>query len=427
MPDVSLIVEGTYPYRTGGVSIWLDRLLRGLPDVTFAVTHLGGADSLPGREVFDRPPNLVAVRDLILDPERERPAADDHGHLPDARVQHALSTGAASSLAAQAARAGRGRFLLTEHGLTWREAALGIEAYKGGGGGGNPGQGNQPGGDNPGQGNQPGGGNPGKGNQASGANVDSQNHLGGQRRAALHADREPLVARRLAQEAYDAADIVTTVCAENSRLQIALGADATRTHVIPNGVQSTPMWERPGTGDLWIGLVGRVVGVKDIGTFLRACAIVARQRSDVRFAVVGPLDHEPAYAQRCIALARRLGLESRLVFTGETDPAPWYRRLDMLCLTSVSEAQPLVVLEAMAAGLPVVCTAVGGCAQLVGAGGIVTAPGTPRATADALLRLCGDRELRARLGAAGRARSRHRHDANAVHATYHRLYETLAG
>ena len=400
MPDVSLIVEGTYPYRTGGVSTWLDRLLRGLPDVTFSVTHLRGPDSPPAPSVFDRPRNLVAVRDLTLDPDREGPAADDHRHLPDARVQHALSTGAASTLAAQAARAGRGRFLLTEHGLAWREAALGIEAYKGGGGGGNP---------NPGNPN-PGNPNPGKPG-----------------RAELRADRVPLVARRLAQEAYDAADIVTSVCAENSRLQVALGADATRAHVIPNGVRRQPAWERPASRELWIGLVGRVVGVKDIGTFLRACALVARQRSDVRFAVVGPLDHDPVYAQRCVGLARRLGLESRLVFTGETDPDPWYRRLDVLCLTSVSEAQPLVVLEAMAAGLPVVCTAVGGCAQLVGSGGIVTAPGTPRATADALLRLCGDRDLRARLGAAGRARSRRRHDANAVHATYHRLYETLAG
>lgn len=403
MVDVSLMVEGTYPYLTGGVSTWVDRLVRGLPDVTFAVTHLRRADSPPAPEVFDRPSNLVAVRDLTLDPERERPAADDHRHLPDARVQHALSTGAASTLAAQAARAGRGRFLLTEHGLAWREAALGIEAYKGGGGGGGK---PNPGNPNP--------GNPNPGNPKPG-------------RGELHADRAPLVARRLAQEAYGAADIVTSVCAENTRLQIALGADATRTHVVPNGVPAAPAQERPASRELWIGLVGRVVGVKDIGTFLRACALVARQRSDVRFAVVGPLDHDPAYAQRCIALARRLGLESRIVFTGDTDPALWYRRLDVLCLTSVSEAQPLVMLEAMAAGLPVVCTAVGGCAQLVGSGGIVTAPGAPRATADAVLRLVGDRDMRARLGAAGRARSRHRHDANAVHATYHRLYETLAG
>ena len=49
------------------------------------------------------------------------------------------------------------------------------------------------------------------------------------------------------------------------------------------------------------------------------------------------------------------------------------------------------------------------------------------ATADALLRLCRDRELRERLGAAGRVRSRHRHDATAVNAAYRRLYETLAG
>jgi glycosyltransferase involved in cell wall biosynthesis len=98
----------------------------------------------------------------------------------------------------------------------------------------------------------------------------------------------------------------------------------------------------------------------------------------------------------------------------------------VLCLTSVSEAQPLVVLEAMAAGLPVVCTAAGGCAELVGGAGIVTVPCAPHATANALLRLCADRELRQRLGSAGRVRARERHDPDAVHRAYGRLYAELA-
>src|ERR1700737_4575010 len=98
MVDVSLIAEGTYPYRTGGVSTWIDRLMRGLPDVTFAVTHLRYANAPVGPAVYARPPNLVAVSDVVLDRERERPVADAHRALPEARVQHALSTGAASAL-----------------------------------------------------------------------------------------------------------------------------------------------------------------------------------------------------------------------------------------------------------------------------------------------------------------------------------------
>jgi glycosyltransferase involved in cell wall biosynthesis len=235
-----------------------------------------------------------------------------------------------------------------------------------------------------------------------------------------------VVARRLAEEAYSAADIVTSVCVQNGRLQIALGADPARVRVIPNGAPATPVLEHSASEAIWVGMVGRVVGVKDVHTFLRSCALVADQRSDVRFAVVGPLDHEPAYVERCLALAGRLGLGSRLVFTGETDPNAWYRRLDILCLTSVSEAQPLVVLEAMAAGLPVVCTEVGDCADLVGPAGIVTAPGAPKATADALLRLCADRALRERLGTAARARARQRHDPDTVHQAYRRLYSQLA-
>lgn len=397
MVDVSLIVEGTYPYRTGGVSTWLDGLVRGLPDVSFAVTHLGDADAPARAALYDRPANLVAVRDAALDGERARPADDAHEALPDARVHHALSTGAASELAAQAAGAGRGRFLLTEHGLTWREAALGIEAYKGGGGGGQPGE--------------DGGGGPGRSRTEDGA---------------LRADRRPAVALRLARGAYAAADAVTSVCAPNAHLQRYLGADPARLHVIPNATPPVTTGDRRPGDELWIGLVGRVVGVKDVQTFLHACALVARRRDDVRFAVVGPLDHDPQYAERCRALATRLGLGARLVFTGETPTAPWYERLDALCLTSVSEAQPLVALEAMAAALPVVCTDVGGCAQLVGPAGIVTAPRAPRATAEALLRLCADDDLRRRMGAAGRRRVQQAHAPDLVHGAYRRLYQRLA-
>src|SRR3981189_2384248 len=113
MIDISLIAEGTYPYRTGGVSTWIDRLIRGLPDVTFAVTHVRDADAPVPAAVYDRPPNLTEVNDLALDPDRVHPVADVHRAVPEARVQHALCTGGPSALAAQAARAGRGRFLLT--------------------------------------------------------------------------------------------------------------------------------------------------------------------------------------------------------------------------------------------------------------------------------------------------------------------------
>src|SRR5207249_8569234 len=115
------------------------------------------------------------------------------------------------------------------------------------------------------------------------------------------------------------------------------------------------------------------------------------------FAVIGPTDHEPGYVERCRRLATELEIGDRVTFTGETDPAPWYGRLDAVALTSVSEAQPLALLEAMAAGRPVVATAVGGCPELVADAGLIVPPRNPTATAHALLRLAADPALRVRL------------------------------
>lgn len=143
------------------------------------------------------------------------------------------------------------------------------------------------------------------------------------------------------------------------------------------------------------------------------------------FAVVGPLDHDPGYAARCVALAARLGLGERLVFAGEADTDAWLRRLDVVALTSVSEAQPLALLEAMSAGIPVVATDVGGCRALVGGAGLVVPPASPRAAADALSRLLLDPALRQRLGASGRRRVALRHRPERLARAYRSLYEEV--
>jgi len=222
---------------------------------------------------------------------------------------------------------------------------------------------------------------------------------------------------------YGAAGAVTSVCGPNARAQQALGATGAR--VIPNPVGPAP--ERaPDTSGFLVGFVGRVVAVKDVATFLQACAVVAEKRADARFVVIGPMDHEPEYAQACVELAVRLGLEERIEFTGATDPAPWLARMDALVLTSLSEAQPLVALEAMAAGVPVVATDVGGCREAIGDAGLLTRSGNPAGTAAALLRLAADDLLRARLGAAGRRRASTTHDPGRVYGAYREMYARLA-
>ena len=373
MTDVCLTVENSYPYRTGGVSEAVDDLVRSLPDVRFSILHLHDPDERPGTAAYASPANVTRVLTAPIGPSAS-------AAVPDALIYHALCTGEASEVAGAAARERDAAFLLTEHGLAWHEARLGVVGCK-----------------------------PFRTRPRPGQDVI----------AAL---------RRQVPHAYQRADAITTVCADNARRQIAWGADPRRVAVLPNAVapQRTPS---PSGRPLTVGLVGRVVPVKDVVTFLRACRLVADLRDDVRFEVIGPLDHDPSYVDRCLVIVEELDLGRCVRFRGPEPRTRWPESLDVAVLTSVSEAQPLALLEAMAAGRPTVSTAVGGCAELLGGSrpaGLLTRPRDPRATAAAILRLAADPALRAEMGAEGRRRARLRHDPDAVAGAYRRLYERLS-
>ena len=360
MTDVALVVEGSYPYVTGGVSAWVQQLIEGLPDVSFSVANLGGAD-IPA---YERPANLVEIVDLELDPE----TGESAGELPEASVYHALATGSASSAAARAARDRNGAFVLSEHGLAWLEARLGIVGC-------------------------------------------GPKHVN-------DADRIEAQARR----AYREASVVTAVCAWSARRQASLGASGVR--VLENAAfLSEGERERDASAPL-IGFVGRVVPVKDVLAFIDACRAIADEVPAARFVVVGPLDQDAEYAERCHARAESLALD--VLFTGASDPSAWYAQLDALVLTSRSEAQPLVALEAMAAGVPVVATDVGGCADLLRGCGLVTRVGDPAQTAAAVLRVLRDEHLRATLTNAARFRIEQRHAPAALAGSFRSLYEAAA-
>lgn len=361
MVDVALVVEGSYPYVTGGVSAWAQQLIEGLPDVSFSVVNLGEAE-VPR---YSRPANLVEVLDRPLDPDTGEVA----GGLPEATIYHALATGSAGEVARHAAAARGRRFLLSEHGLAWLEARIGIVGCKGPKG-----------------------------------KVD------------------PLLVEAQARRAYVDAFAVTSVCAWNARCQGSLGARGVR--VLQNAAPAASFGLERDRGAPLVGFVGRVVAVKDVLAFLDACRLVADRVPAARFVVVGPLDQDVAYAESCRARAESLALE--IEFTGAADAAAWYPRLDALVLTSRSEAQPLVALEAMAAGVPVVATAVGGCPELLHGRGLLTRPGDPVATAAAVLRLLGEDDLRSAIIDAARAHVAGHHDAGALLGAYAALYEEAA-
>ena len=123
---------------------------------------------------------------------------------------------------------------------------------------------------------------------------------------------------------------------------------------------------------------------------------------------MGPEDEDAAYAAECRQLAADLGLNGNLRFTGRVRLDD-YVPIDAIVLSSISEAQPLTVLEAGAAGIPSVVTDVGACRELIlgradeeprlGPGGAVTPVASPEAIAAALGRMSGTR-----IGATGAAR-----------------------
>jgi len=184
-------------------------------------------------------------------------------------------------------------------------------------------------------------------------------------------------------------------------------------HFVPNGVDLSTFDPARANGALRrrlqiaseapvIGIVGRLVPVKDHATFLQAAVRVAREQPQARFLLVGrgPLRQEMEQ------LAIALGLGSRVhVLDAEARMPEVFASLDIAVVSSRYEGCSNVILEAMAMGKPVVATAVGGTPEFVAPGetGLLVPPQDPERLGDALLALVQDRARAERMGQAGRA------------------------
>jgi glycosyltransferase involved in cell wall biosynthesis len=159
-----------------------------------------------------------------------------------------------------------------------------------------------------------------------------------------------------------------------------------------------------------VGFVGRVSQIKDVPTLIRAMGMVIKKRPGAKLLLVGPGDEEPEYYEQCKQLARELGIGEDIDFAGSRKVTEELWKMDTLVLTSLSEGLPFVILEAFAVGIPCISTDVGSCRMVIeGNGsaeddkpaGYITRVGMPHETADAILKLLGDRENCERLGQNG--------------------------
>ncbi len=244
--------------------------------------------------------------------------------------------------------------------------------------------------------------------------------------------------RRLSQIAYHQALKIVTLSEVNRDKLLADGAPREKTLVVPNGVELKPPPELPplttNPPPLRVGFVGRVVPIKDVLTFIRACDMALRE-VDLDIRLIGPDEEDPQYAARCRELARTLGREKEIKFVGMQPAGQIYGQIELLTLTSFSEGQPLVILEAYASGVPVICTDVGCCREMLeggpgedkelGPSGIITRVAVPQDTARALIALARDRERVRRYGIAAHKRVALRYARSAMLDSYRELYEEM--
>jgi glycosyltransferase involved in cell wall biosynthesis len=214
-----------------------------------------------------------------------------------------------------------------------------------------------------------------------------------------------------------------------------VGLAAAKTTVIPNGIDAdffTPGRRRPGwraslgvrDGAFVIGNVARLASVKNHAQLLDAFALVRQQGLDVVLAIAGEGPLRPALEAQALAL----GLRDDIRFLGETrDVAALYREFDVFALSSRSEGTSISLLEAMASGVCVVATAVGGTPKLLGEGryGRLVPAGDAGALAAGLAALLRDDEERRRLAVAARREVLAKYSLDAMLTAYECEYEQV--
>ncbi len=496
--DVCLILEGTYPFVRGGVSSWVHNLIRGLPDVRFTLLHLGASPRDRYEQKYELPPNVEGLHQLYLQVHSEANAEhhspkgrrdadsratwqaieafhrqpsheqmtvefqslfslldgdgqtalslrelhashsswdlltrlyEQHARdvsfvdfywtwrythlplfalmrapLPRARVYHSLSTGYAGLVGSFAALRHRAPLMLTEHGIYTRERAIEIA-------------------------------------QANWIYEPRREHTFlVERTHSFFKQWWINLFRYMSAMTYQHSDRILTITSANQNAQLRDGADPSKMEVIANGIDADVFAglrnKRPADeGVFTIGFVGRVVRIKDVKTFIRAMKIVAGTISNFRVLVVGPTEEEPEYFDDCKQLVDMLGLADVLTFVGQANVTDFYPQLDVVVLTSLSEAQPLVLLEANCAGVPAVASNVGACDELLcgrtaadrelGPSGIVTAVASPNETAQAVIDLWRDPALRHRMAVAGMRRVETYYREENITARYRAIYREL--
>ena len=490
--DIGLLLEGTYPYVSGGVSSWVNQIIKGFPQYTFALCFIGSRPEDYGDMRFQLPDNVVhlethylhethskppvikrkgnpqvfkeirCLHDLYRHPEQMqqqetsllnsimnhrlagRYAEDDflyskeawdyiteqyRAHCTDPsfvdyfwtiRIMHApiwrlmaltesfipvkafhtISTGYAGFLGALMKQKTGKPLILSEHGIYTKERKIDLF-------------------------------------QAEWIRDNRGTLAKDSSEVAYFKNLWIRFFEALGRDCYHHADRIIALYETNRLRQIKDGAPAERTENIPNGINLPHLEKvrqnRSDTIPMTVCLIGRVVPIKDIKTFIRAMRTVANQLPQVEAWIAGPEDEDPEYAADCHSLVNGLGLNDHVKFLGFQKIDELLSKVGLLVLSSISEALPLVILEGYAAGVPCVSTDVGSCRQLIeglgpidksiGESGIVVGIANPTELAEAIIALLGDPERWHKAQAAGITRVERYYTQEQMFARYRSVYE----
>jgi glycosyltransferase involved in cell wall biosynthesis len=236
---------------------------------------------------------------------------------------------------------------------------------------------------------------------------------------------------------YKHADQISPVCEYNTRWEKEFGVTDKQIKVIYNGIDpkifdqksilnETSKKENKRDKSYTIVTVARIDPLKDMKTLLKTAEIVIKAMPNVEFKVYGSVSVEQYYKE-CLELKDSLILNGKFEFVGHTNnTAAAYKSGDINVLTSISEAFPYSVVEAMMTGIPVVATDVGGIREAIGDTGFVVTPGDEKAVAAAIIKLLNDDALRLELGEMARERALNYFTINKVLDQHLKSYQNLS-
>jgi len=232
--------------------------------------------------------------------------------------------------------------------------------------------------------------------------------------------------------AYRKAHCVTSLFQRAAIIQEDLGCPAEKISVIGNGIRVEDFAEvrqKEPDGRIDIAAIVRIAPIKDIKTMIYSFSQLKQELPKSRLHILGAVDDED-YNEECLSLIDYLGVED-VIFPGFVDIKKYLEGIDFTLLTSLSEGQPYAIIESMAAGLPLISTDVGSCRELIegdesdrfGPAGICVTPLHQSEMLEALIELSENAKLRARMSSAGRQRVQAFYNIQGMVENYQNTYQ----